>query len=128
MTTAEFIQKARAVHGDKYDYSKVEYVKASTKVCIICPKHGEFLQKASHHLSGHGCAKCANEVNAAKLRFWTEEKCREEASHYTEMKDFRTKSTDAYNAALKHHWLQDYTWLTYKIDMNTPKKKRQTYT
>ena len=42
MTTEEFIQKAKAVHGDKYDYSKVEYVNAKTKVCVICPKHGEF--------------------------------------------------------------------------------------
>ncbi len=128
LTTEEFIQRAKAIHGDKYDYSKVQYVNASTKVCIICPKHGEFWQKTSHHIEGRGCAKCANEVNSAKMRLWTEEKCREEASHYMEMKDFRTKCTDAYNAALKHHWLQNYTWLTYKIDMSTSKKKRQTYT
>jgi hypothetical protein len=42
LTTEEFIAKAKAVHGDRYDYSKVEYVNASTKVCIICKKHGEF--------------------------------------------------------------------------------------
>ena len=41
MTTEEFILKAQAVHGDKYDYSKVEYVNNKTKVCIICPEHGE---------------------------------------------------------------------------------------
>ena len=38
MNTQEFIEKARAIHGDKYDYSKVEYVNAKTKVCIICPE------------------------------------------------------------------------------------------
>lgn len=53
-----FIEKARKVHGDKYDYSKVEYIKASEKVCIICPVHGEFWQTPNQHLNGHGCAKC----------------------------------------------------------------------
>ena len=42
LTTQEFIEKAKLVHGDKYDYSKVDYVNSQTKVCIICPIHGEF--------------------------------------------------------------------------------------
>ena len=54
----EFIEKARKVHGDKYDYSKVEYINNKTKVCIICPKHGEFWQTPNHHLKGKGCSKC----------------------------------------------------------------------
>lgn len=37
ITTEQFIEKARKIHGDKYDYSKVEYTKANKKVCIICP-------------------------------------------------------------------------------------------
>ena len=37
-----FIEKAKKAHGDKYDYSKVQYVNAYTKVCIICTEHGEF--------------------------------------------------------------------------------------
>lgn len=57
-TTEEFIQEARKVHGDKYDYSKVEYTKARDKVCIICPKHGEFWQTPYSHLKGSGCPKC----------------------------------------------------------------------
>ena len=128
LTTEEFIKKAREVHGDRYDYSKVRYVDAKTDVCIICPIHGEFMQRPSHHTAGHGCTKCASEINAAKMRVWTEEKCREEASRYSEMKSFRTLSEDAYNAALKHHWLKNYTWLTYKIDVSKTKKKRQSYT
>ena len=128
LTTEEFIKKAQAVHGDRYDYSKVEYVNAQTKVCIICHKHGEFLQRPTNHISGHGCNKCASEINADNMRFQTEEKCREEAMRYTELKDFRTQSEDAYNAALKHHWLNNYTWLSYKIDVSKPKKKRQSYT
>ena len=55
----EFIKKAREIHGNKYDYSKTEYVDAKTKVCIICPEHGEFWQRAGSHLAGRGCNKCA---------------------------------------------------------------------
>ena len=44
--------------GDKYDYSKVEYINAKTKVCIICPEHGEFWQTPNDHLNHHGCKKC----------------------------------------------------------------------
>ena len=54
----EFIQKSKKIHGDKYDYSKVEYINSQTKVCIICPKHGEFWQKPNAHLSGKGCRLC----------------------------------------------------------------------
>ena len=58
-----FIKKAKEIHGDKYDYSKVEYNGNKTKVCIICPKHGEFWQRPNCHLNGHGCSKC----NSSKL-------------------------------------------------------------
>jgi hypothetical protein len=57
-TTENFIKKAREVHGDKYDYSKVEYKNSTTKVCIICPNHGDFFQTPSSHLNGKGCSKC----------------------------------------------------------------------
>ena len=60
-TKKEFINGAKKVHGDKYDYSKVEYNGDKIKVCIICQKHGEFLQTPHNHLSGSGCPKCRNE-------------------------------------------------------------------
>lgn len=60
LTTEEFIKKAKAIHGDKYDYSKVEYVNKRTKVCIICPKHGEFWQLPNNHIrQKQGCPKCS---------------------------------------------------------------------
>lgn len=58
ITTEEFIEKARQVHGDKYDYSKVNYINNHTKVCIICPEHGEFWQTPSHHLANVACPSC----------------------------------------------------------------------
>ena len=75
LSTEEFIRRARAVHGDKYDYSKVEYIDSQTNVCIICPEHGEFWQNPSNHCNGYGCPKCAgkgvkltNEEFIAKAR------------------------------------------------------------
>ncbi len=57
-TKEQFIADAKAIHGDKYDYSKVEYITSAIKVCIICPIHGEFWQTPSKHLSNRGCPKC----------------------------------------------------------------------
>lgn len=54
----DFIAEARKVHGDKYDYSKAEYVNSNTPICIICPEHEEFWQIPKSHLKGHGCPKC----------------------------------------------------------------------
>jgi flavoprotein len=54
-----FLEKAQKVHGSKYNYSKVEYIKAIEKVEIICPEHGSFTQRADGHLSGRGCSKCS---------------------------------------------------------------------
>ena len=59
----EFIEKARQIHGDRYDYSKVEYINAKTNVTIICPKHGEFLQTPDAHIHGSGCQKCSNSIS-----------------------------------------------------------------
>lgn len=58
MDTRDFIEKAVKVHGDEYDYSKVNYVNAKTKIVIICREHGEFLQTPAGHLSGRGCPIC----------------------------------------------------------------------
>ena len=55
----QFVNDAIRVHGNKYDYSKVEYKNNHTKVCIICLEHGEFWQKPCGHLFGQGCPKCA---------------------------------------------------------------------
>ena len=64
----KFIAKARARHGDKYDYNFVEYTNSQTKVKIICPKHGVFEQTPALHLFGNGCPKCAREYVGDTLR------------------------------------------------------------
>ena len=61
LTKEEFIEKARKIHGDKYDYSNVNYINMKTKVIITCPKHGDFPQTPNKHLSGRGCRECQYE-------------------------------------------------------------------
>lgn len=58
-TTEEFIKLAKEKHGDKYDYSLVEYKSKEDDVNIICKKHGVFSQKAALHLKGSGCRACS---------------------------------------------------------------------
>lgn len=65
-STEEFIFNARKVHGDKYDYSNVEYTRNNTKIKITCPVHGEFYQSPRVHLSGCGCPTC-NQSKGEKL-------------------------------------------------------------
>lgn len=60
--TEEFIRRSDKVHGDRYDYSSVNYTGALDKVIIICPKHGEFEQEASSHLRGTGCPTCSSSI------------------------------------------------------------------
>ena len=64
----KFIEKSINRHGNKYDYSKVEYTNSTTKVCIICPKHGEFLQTPQAHVRGNSCPKCANKKRGDTFR------------------------------------------------------------
>ena len=67
--TLEFIENAKKKHGDRYDYSKLEYTKAVNKIIIICKDHGEFEQYAIVHSTGSGCPKCANNVQLSNDEF-----------------------------------------------------------
>jgi len=68
-TTEQFIIEARKIHGDKYDYSLVEYIGAHHKINIICKQHDKFKQTPHHHLNSHGCKKCnyINQSNKQKM-------------------------------------------------------------
>jgi len=63
-TFASFLAKAKQVHGDKYDYSKVQYTNNKTKVEIVCPIHGSFWQAPFNHLQGYGCPECGADRQA----------------------------------------------------------------
>ena len=73
-TTEEFIAKAELVHNNFYDYSRSAYKNNKTKLTIICPEHGEFLQNPNNHLSGCGCGLCGNNVILDLKHFLTKSK------------------------------------------------------
>lgn len=58
MRTQEFVQKAKAIHGEKYGYDKVNYINNRYKITITCQKHGDFSQRPAGHLQGYGCTEC----------------------------------------------------------------------
>jgi hypothetical protein len=61
-----FIKKAQSIHNNKYDYSKVDIKKFMDKAIIICPIHGEFIQRAWNHINNRnpqGCRQCFNEIH-----------------------------------------------------------------
>lgn len=88
MTTEEFIEKAKSVHGSKYDYSKVEYLNNRTKVCIICPEHGEFWQEPGNHLRGCGCDKCGEKKSQISKTRTTEKFVLEAKSIHGDVYDY----------------------------------------
>jgi len=60
--TELFVYRLNIIHNNYYDYSKTIFKSTKDKIIIICPKHGEFIQKATEHLdSGNGCKECFKE-------------------------------------------------------------------
>lgn len=73
LSQEEVVRRFREVHGDFYDYSKVVYINDRTKVCIICPIHGEFWQEPqSHYGQRCGCPLCGVKATASKRNIGTE--------------------------------------------------------
>jgi Zn finger protein HypA/HybF involved in hydrogenase expression len=70
ITTEIFIERAIAIHGEKYSYEKVEYKSAKEKVVIICKKHEEYFEQSPvNHLNGNGCPLCAGTKKLTKEDF-----------------------------------------------------------
>lgn len=63
----DFLVRARAVHGTKYDYSRAIYTGCMDSVVIGCPEHGDFKQAPTNHWSGQGCRECYNQRHSAHL-------------------------------------------------------------
>ncbi len=69
LTTKTFIEKSKKIHGEKYDYSLVNYMNYETKVKIKCFIHGEFEQTPSNHLQGYDCYFCYGNQNLSSYEF-----------------------------------------------------------
>lgn len=104
--TLDFIKKSREEHGDKYDYSLVDYKKTTLPVRIICPIHGEFEQLPQYHLAGSGCPECGKE---SVLQ-----------SHTYDNDDFIRKSKEIHGEKYDYS-LVKYTVSTDMVDIICPK-------
>ena len=99
LTTEEFIRRAKEIHGDKYDYSKVVYKGVDTPVTIICPIHGEFQQTPYHHINRkQGCGKCADEFTSERCSSTTDEFIRKAKEIHGDKYDY---SKVVYKKAIK---------------------------
>lgn len=113
----DFIKKAIAIHGDTYDYSKVNYNGIYEKVTIICKKHGEFLQSPNNHLKCNGCPRCksskgelALEEIFKKYNITYEPQYRIPIVVDILKYDFYLPD---YNLLIEFHGKQHYEWITY---------------
>ncbi len=57
--TGSFIERAKKIHGDSYDYTKTRFVRMDKKITVTCRDHGDFVQEANSHAKGSGCPSCA---------------------------------------------------------------------
>lgn len=67
ISNIEAIERCKIVHGDKYNYDLVSFVKVTNKVIIICPKHGQFVQGMRQHYSGQGCPSCSKCISKKEI-------------------------------------------------------------
>ena len=115
--TQEFIQKAKVIHDNKYDYSKVEYVNAISKVIIICKKHGEFLQTPAIHLSRHGCPICKASKGELAIKAILDKHSIESKQEW-KLPDEKYKYEydfwlPNHNLLIEFHGRQHYEWIPY---------------
>lgn len=69
VTLEVFLERSKAIHGEKYDYSKVNWVDTHTKVEIVCPKHGSFFQTPFKHMQKQGCPACRKNATVTQEAF-----------------------------------------------------------
>lgn len=87
LTQEQFLERAKLMHGGKYDYSLTVYRSSGKKIIVICPVHGEFEQIAREHLKG-GCRRCANQTKANNLRITQEEFIRRARERHGDIYDY----------------------------------------
>lgn len=124
LNTKIFVDKAVSIHGDKYDYSLVDYKTNRHKVKIKCYLHGEFLQTPNQHMLGQGCPACVHRVSKPETEFLNychiPNECRQ--------KHMLTYNVDGYDPQTNtvYEFLGDY-WhgnlRLYSADKIHPKRK-----
>lgn len=105
-TTVSWIAEAKAIHGEKYDYSQSEYRRRHAKIKIICPAHGVFEQVAKDHCAGDGCPACGRESQASALLRTTQQFIEKAQRAHGDRYDYSLVSYMAHNIAVKIICLQ----------------------
>lgn len=117
LTTEEFIEKARAIHGDKYDYSKVNYKHNTKKVCLICSTHGYFYQRPQNHLAGRGCPICKSSKGELSIKTILDKYNIKSKSQYRIPDEKYLFKYDfylpEYKILIEYHGVQHYEWIPY---------------
>ena len=130
LTEDEFISKAKSIHGEKYDYSKVEYINNKKEVTIICPKHGEFWQRPDSHLTGKGCSKCSSSsgertirriLNSLEVDFYEQHKFDDCCNIFPLPFDFYLPN---YNICIEYDGIQHFEPVEYFGGENKLKKQK----
>lgn len=100
-TEANFLEKAKEIHGNFYDYSKVVFVDKNTPVEIVCPIHGSFWQRPNIHTKRCGCPKCGRENSTDSNCSSTEEFVKKAKEVWGDANDYTNTIYERYNKPLK---------------------------
>lgn len=101
-----WLQRFQATHGDTYDYTLTGRITAKRKITIICPRHGQFEQRAAAHARGQGCPKCAIDKRADKDRLGIE--------------GFIARAKEVHGEAYSYANAGDYTLQLSKVTITCP--------
>ncbi len=128
LTFNSFIKKSKEVHGNKYNYSLVEYKNIKTKVKIICPKHGVFEQIPDNHIrKKYGCPFCNESkgenkikdiLNSKKIKYTTQKAFKD--CKYKQLLKFDFYLFD-YNCCIEYDGEQHF--FKYRFEKDTEKLK-----
>jgi hypothetical protein len=104
---SEFVNKAKSIHGNGYQYDISNYVNNKTQIVIYCPKHGKFLQTPNDHLDGSGCPKCSSVTSKPETEFL--DYLQISKRHYS-LPKWRKKIVDGYDPITNtiYEFLGDY--------------------
>ena len=100
---ADFLRAARNIHGDKYDYTQVQYAGTQVPVRIICPQHGEFMQSPTRHTQGRGCHQCGGTKRMCMSEAVAAANVRHNEYYSYELVDLTAKYTDEVNIVCPRH-------------------------
>lgn len=119
LTQSRAIENFKSFHGNKYDYSKVEYKNAHSKITIVCPEHGEFKQTPNNHKNGNGCPACCESTGEVQIRTFLENKCVKYMSQhkFLDCKNILSLPFDfylpEYNLCIEYNGMQHYKPIEY---------------